>query len=217
MILSSFTDYRLLSILSQLDDDNSLDNKVHKITEEYGEFSQALLAWKGSPNVSKSALFDKEGNKYTQEQLEENVLEELCDIDNCVLDVMNAMGFTSDAALNMQNKKLQKWARKILEYSKDEELKEQLRSHVPMALDRYIIVVNDYDMEKSKVFESYSLDELEKWFLEEVGSIVIEEEELTCYFSDTIEHDIQVNMLKIGINGTELFKNKFRDVKLNNK
>lgn len=108
------------NILTEIDKDVSIDDKVHKLGEEYGEFLQALLKYKGANNVSASA-----GDK---EQSRENCLEELMDINNVLQDIIYAFGFTQEEIVKMSEKKLNKWGNKAKKYCVDEDLIDRLKN-----------------------------------------------------------------------------------------
>ena len=112
-----YIDWKLLELLSKIDSNVSLDDKVHKLSEEHGEFSQALLKYKGSKNVSASAS----GNE------KEHLLEELCDVLNVTLDIINTLGFSDKDVEDMFSRKLGKWGNKALVYSEDKTIKKKLK------------------------------------------------------------------------------------------
>jgi NTP pyrophosphatase (non-canonical NTP hydrolase) len=101
----NYVNYDRIANLSVSDNEVPLVNKALKLSEEVGEFSQAMLKHLGSKNVSASA-----GNK------KENVLEELCDVINIAVDIINAMGFTDEETSKMFEKKLDKWEAKTKKY-----------------------------------------------------------------------------------------------------
>jgi NTP pyrophosphatase (non-canonical NTP hydrolase) len=115
--MKNYINWEKVELLSQIDAGVSIDDKAHKLGEEYGEFLQALLKYKGANNVSASA------NGYEKEHL----LEELCDTMNVALDIVNSLGFSQKEVEEMFEKKLNKWKTKALVYSDDEELKEKLK------------------------------------------------------------------------------------------
>lgn len=106
-----FINWVKIDLLSQIDSDISLDDKAHKLGEEYGEFLQALLKYKGSNNVSASAGGTKE-----------HLLEELCDVINVSIDLINALGFTNEESMEMFDRKLNKWKTKAISYSDKQDL-----------------------------------------------------------------------------------------------
>jgi NTP pyrophosphatase (non-canonical NTP hydrolase) len=103
----NYIDWELLEVLSKVDSDVSLDDKAHKLGEEYGEFLQALLKYKGANNVSASAT----GNE------KEHLLEELCDTMNVALDIINTLEFSDEEVKKMFSKKLGKWSNKAMKYA----------------------------------------------------------------------------------------------------
>lgn len=110
-----FINWVKIDLLSKIDCDISLDDKAHKLGEEYGEFLQALLKYKGSQNVSESAGDTKE-----------HLLEELCDVINVSIDLINALEFSNEEAMEMFDRKLNKWKMKTIKYSDKKELIQQL-------------------------------------------------------------------------------------------
>ena len=105
--MKNFVNWEKIHILSKIDAGVSLDDKAHKLGEEYGEFLQALLKYKGANNVSKSA----------DGATKEHLLEELCDVMNIAIDIIDYLGFTDEEAAKMFDKKLNKWASKAEKYS----------------------------------------------------------------------------------------------------
>ena len=99
-----YINYKRIKKLSKGDRDIPLANKALKLSEEVGEFSQAMLKLLGSKNVSKSADVDNP---------RELVLEELMDCTNVIVDIVNALGFSSKECKEMFEKKLDKWEAKM--------------------------------------------------------------------------------------------------------
>ncbi len=112
-----FINWVKLDLLSQIDSDISLDDKAHKLGEEYGEFLQSLLKYKGSKNVSASV----------DEDTKEHLLEELCDVINVSIDIINSLGFSNEESMNMFDKKLNKWKMKAIKYSDKKDLIDRLQ------------------------------------------------------------------------------------------
>lgn len=98
----NYIDYEKAARLGAGDTDVQLYAKVIKLQEEAGEVGQAFLCFDQQPNVSASAK-DVDGF---------GVLEECCDVINCAMEVINAMGFTDEQAKEMFDKKLDKWEAK---------------------------------------------------------------------------------------------------------
>lgn len=100
----NFIDFERVERLSQGNTDIqvTLEQKVMKLFEEGGELSQAMLKHVGGKNVSASAGATKE-----------HVLEEACDILNVTIDIINAMGFSTEECKAMFDKKLDKWESKV--------------------------------------------------------------------------------------------------------
>lgn len=105
--MQNFVNWDKIHLLSKIDAEVSIDDKAHKLGEEYGEFLQALLKYKGANNVSKSA----DGVS------KENLLEELCDVMNIAIDIIDYLGFTQEEAAAMFEKKLNKWEAKAEKYA----------------------------------------------------------------------------------------------------
>lgn len=101
----NFINYEKLEELSEVDSVVPLTNKIIKLSEEVGELSQAYLKYIGSKNFSVSA-----GNTKA------HVLEELCDVMNVSIDILNKMGFDDSEALEMFERKLNKWEEKTKKY-----------------------------------------------------------------------------------------------------
>jgi NTP pyrophosphatase (non-canonical NTP hydrolase) len=110
-----FINWKKISLLSKIDAGVSLDDKAHKLGEEYGEFLQALLKYKGANNVSASAGDTKE-----------HLLEELCDVMNVAIDLITYLEFTDAEATQMFDKKLAKWEAKAEKYA-DKKLVKKLK------------------------------------------------------------------------------------------
>lgn len=100
----NFIDFKRVERLSagNTDIEVSLEQKIIKLFEEGGELSQATLKYIGAKNVSASAG-----------QTKDHVLEECCDVLNVTLDIINALGFTTEEARTMFDKKLDKWESKV--------------------------------------------------------------------------------------------------------
>lgn len=104
--MKNFIDYERLEKLSlgNTDIGISLERKMMKLYEEGGEMAQAMLKYLGSENVSAST--DGKDAKAL-------VLEEGCDVLNVLLDIFNAMEFTTEECRAMFDKKLDKWESKV--------------------------------------------------------------------------------------------------------
>jgi len=111
--MKNFVNWDKIHLLSKIDAEVSLDDKAHKLGEEYGEFLQALLKYKGANNVSKSASGAEK----------EHLLEELCDVMNVAIDIIDYLDFTEAEASEMFNKKLNKWEAKAIKYANQELVK----------------------------------------------------------------------------------------------
>lgn len=132
----NFIDWELLSLLSQIDAGVSLDNKAHKLGEEYGEFLQALLKYNGSANVSASASGEEK----------QHLLEELCDVLNVTLDIINFLEFEQRDVEDMFSRKLNKWANKAIQYGDDElagKIEELLSTRLNTAKDEFESVLDN--------------------------------------------------------------------------
>lgn len=102
-----YIDWNHLTYLSNWDRGQiSLDDKAHKLGEEYGEFLQALLKYKGAKNVSASADCPDDKTK-------EHLLEELCEVMNNAMDIINFLGFSNEEVRDMFSAKLNKWESKL--------------------------------------------------------------------------------------------------------
>ena len=103
----NYINYKRITELSEIDKDVDIREKSMKLSEECGEFQQAILKFVGAKNVSKSA---------DNGDIRENVLEELCDTINIAVDIINTMGFTDEEASAMFEMKLDKWKAKTEKY-----------------------------------------------------------------------------------------------------
>ena len=103
----NYIDLERIEGLSEKDKKIELAHKAIKLSEETGEFSQAMLKFLGSKNVSKSA---------DSNNIRSLVLEELCDTINVAADLINAIGFTDEECYTMFQKKLDKWESKQKNY-----------------------------------------------------------------------------------------------------
>ena len=105
--MQNFVNWDKIHVLSAVDAEVSIDDKAHKLGEEYGEFLQALLKYKGANNVSKSA----DGVQKI------DLLEELCGVLNVTIDIIDHLGFTQEEAKEMFDRKLNKWESKARKYA----------------------------------------------------------------------------------------------------
>jgi len=101
----NYINFEKIERLTEQDKDVPIAYRAIKLSEETGEFSQAVLRLLGSKNVSASA-----GN------LKEDVLEELCDVLNVTVDLINILGFSDEEVQEMFEKKLNKWEAKQKKY-----------------------------------------------------------------------------------------------------
>ena len=77
--------------------------KVIKLSEETGEFAAAYLMKVGS-----------KGTKKTPEQIEDNFLEEGCDVTLVILSILIRSGYTLDQIAEKLQTKMDKWERQSL-------------------------------------------------------------------------------------------------------
>ena len=98
-----YIDYDLMERLSAVDSKVDFGYKIIKLGEEYGELSQAFLAYAGAKNASKSSL---------NGDLSKNVLEEACDVMNVAMDIINNLPYRNEEVAEMFKRKLEKWEAK---------------------------------------------------------------------------------------------------------
>lgn len=91
---------RVKEIVEKENREVSMSDKITKMNEELGEFSAVHLESIGYKYVK---------NKRSKEEIREHLLEEICDVQIMVMDIMNYYNFTSEEINEMVDKKLDKW------------------------------------------------------------------------------------------------------------
>lgn len=103
--MRDFINFKQIELLTEVDSDIPLFQKVIKLQEECGELSQAYLGYCNAKNSSKSSSSDIM-----------EVVEETCDVINVAINILNQIennaGVKSDAIKDMFQRKLDKWESK---------------------------------------------------------------------------------------------------------
>lgn len=101
-INSAFNRCKSVSLKEHAKNSKNLEKKVIKLLEEAGEFAAGFLMSTGSKNTKK-----------TKEQVEDNVLEEACDVTLVVMSILFRKGYTINQIADKLQLKMDKWEKQV--------------------------------------------------------------------------------------------------------